>query len=151
MLFTNAGKCSVDAGIHTGYACLHGFSILSLEPEPHLMLPNHDTSSSPDAVQCRSEALFLLYVSHDVSRMMLVTSLYISWGFFVVLSDRNSTLHIFTSKHCIKHKRIIGVMSSALCFKIKLHPLLVFPAELVSGKKSEILGSNPGLIHIKLT
>lgn len=82
VLFTNASKCSVDAGIHTGQACLHGFSILSLEPESHLMLPNHHTSSSPDAVQCRSEALFPLYVSHDVSRMMLVTSLYISWVFF---------------------------------------------------------------------
>ena len=58
VLFTNAGKCSVDAGIHTGYACLHCFSVLSLEPEPHLTLPNHDTGSFPDAVQRRSEALF---------------------------------------------------------------------------------------------
>ena len=69
----------------------------------------------------------------------------------MVLSDHNSTLSIFTSKRCIKHKRIIGVMPSASCFKIKLHPLLGFPAELVSGKKPEILGSNPGLMCIKLT
>lgn len=82
---------------------------------------------------------------------MLVTSLCISWGFFVVLSDHNSTLSIFTSKHCIKHKRITAVMPSALCFKIKLHPLLVFPAELVSGKKPQIFGSNSGLMRIKLT
>lgn len=56
----------------------------------------------------------------------------------MVLLDHNSTLSIFTSKHCIKHKGIIGAMPSASCFKIKLHPLLVFPAELVSGKKPEI-------------
>jgi len=75
---------------------------------------------------------FSLYVSHDVSRMMLITCLCISWR-FVVLSDYNSTFSIFTSRHCIKHKRMIEVIASASCFKIKkLHPLLVFPAELES-------------------
>lgn len=39
---------------------LHGLSFLSLEPESHLMLPNHDISSSQDTLQSRSEALFPL-------------------------------------------------------------------------------------------
>lgn len=42
-------------------ACMD--SLFSLAPEPHLVLPHYDSSSSPGAVQCRSGALFPLCVS----------------------------------------------------------------------------------------